>query len=198
MGLGILLHLGLGWIIWKGSASIRFAVALIYLTFLQYTPWQGHFIEAPRYLLLPSVGGALLMAWAFLALLTHGRIKGVLWRRAIIGVVALYMLANIIVIQTWIGQHIENGHFRRTVVTDLHRNYLDVVEADDLVWIEVPSEKYTDLADSCRLVFQQYFVRCLTYVAGEALPSAVEKLPAERTFYWLEATPQGIFQRYPP
>ena len=199
MLLGVLLHLSLAWLFWRGPAPVRVAIALIYLPFLQYTPWQGHFIEAPRYLLLPSVGWALLLAWSLLSFVSQWRLGPSRRLRSVVAglLVALFLVANTAVIQIWIRQHIENGHFRRTFVTALHDRYYTELGPDAYVWIEVPEEKYTDLADSCRLVFDQYFVRCLTYVTGGEPPSARSAGIADRDFYWLQATPDGIVQRYP-
>jgi hypothetical protein len=195
--LGLFLQVALLWALWRGPAAVRAAVALIYLPFLQYTPWQGHFIEAPRYLLLPSVGWALLLAWLFLAVRRTAIRRPWGQRLAVVGV-GLFLLANTAVVQIWIRQHIENGEFRRTFVTGLAQEYLTVLGPDALVWIEVPEEKYTDLADSCRLVFDQYFVRCHTYVAGHGAPPTPDAVPADQRFYSLVATPNGITQRYPP
>lgn len=199
MGLGVLLQLFLLWQFRRGPAAIRAAIALIYLPFLQYTPWQGHFIEAPRYLLLPSVGWAILLAWLLMALIDGQHLRaGGKWRVPFAAlIVMLFLLANTAVIQIWIRQHIENGHFRRAVVTALHNDYYDVLGPDAYVWIEVPEEKYTDLADSCRLVFDRYFVRCLTYVAGGTPPSTAAEIPADHRFYWLQATAEGIIQLFP-
>lgn len=195
MVLGTLLHIVLLWVFLRGRTAVRFAIALIYLPFLQYTPWQGHFIEAPRYLLLPSVGGALLLALAIDALCQHRlfspKSRG---RQLLVGSLLLFCLANIAVLQVWIGQHIENGEFRRGFVTALHNEYYTVMGPDAFVWIEVPEEKYTDLADACRLVFDEYFVRCLTYVADGPTPTAQSAIPADRTFYWLQATADGIVE----
>lgn len=196
MVLGILLHLWLLWQFWRGPAAIRVAIALIYLPFLQYTPWQGHFIEAPRYLLLPSVGWALLLAWSVVDFATPQRLRmSRAWLAAI--AVVLFIIANTSVIQIWIQQHIENGQFRRTFVTALQDDYYTLLGPDAYVWIEVPEEKYTDLAESCRLVFERYYVRCLTYVTGSVPPSSRDEIPSDHDFYWLEATAQGITQRYP-
>lgn len=198
MGLGTLLHLVLIWAFWRGSTAVRFGIALLYLPFLQYTPWQGHFIEAPRYLLLPSVGAALLMATAIAA------ISGVLrnqepataqfdWRRGLLwSSVTLFVIANIVVVQVWIGQHVENGHFRRGVVTAIHEQYDGVWGPDAYVWIEVPEEKYTDLADACRLIFDRYYVPCETYVAGAPMPSPLTEIPDDRQFFWIKATATGL------
>lgn len=197
--LGTLLHLILLWLFWKGGRLVRFAVAFLYLPFLQYTPWQGHFIEAPRYLLLPSVGSALLSAWVVLWLMQRSAIVAKpRYKSIVIGMVTLFLLANIAVLQIWIQRHVENGHFRRAFVTNLHDDYLTRLGPDALVWIEVPTAKYTDLADSCRLVFQNYYVPCITYVTGEPLPMSREDIPSEYDFYWLQATAEGIHQRYPP
>ncbi|MCB0064629.1 MAG: hypothetical protein KDE19_21045, partial [Caldilineaceae bacterium] len=118
-------------------------------------------------------------------------------RRLVVVAVSLFCLANLVVIQTWIGQHIANGHFRRGFVTALEREYVDLLGPDALVWIEVPEEKYTDLATTCQLVFQRYYVPCVTYVAGEPPPAAYNTIPAGRHLYQLQATDQGIIQRYP-
>jgi len=196
MVLGVLLHGLLLWQCWRGPTLIRVAIALIYLPFLQYTPWQGHFIEAPRYLLLPSVGWALFLAWYGMLFAARQRLRsGRTWIAAL--VVVLFCSANTAVIQIWIQQHVANGNFRRVFVTALQDEYYTVFGRDTQIWIEVPEEKYMDLAESCSLVFDRYYVRCLTYVAGESSPSSRGEIRSDHDFYWLEATAQGIVQRYP-
>lgn len=193
MGLGILLQVLFIGLAARGSRLVRFGVALIYLPFLQYTPWHGHFIEAPRYLTLPSIGFALLFGIGLHALWQRTRQQR--WpRRLIFAATALFIFANVTVIQIWVQQHIANGDLRRRFVTELATTYLDRIGPDATIWIEVPEEKYTDLEASCRLVFP-YYVPCHA-VVGTGLPPA---LPAAETqpLYWLKATPVGIVQRLP-
>lgn len=193
MLLGILLHGVLIWFFWRGSAVVRFAVALIYLPFLQYTPWHGHFIEAPRYLLLPSIGYSLLLALLVVTLINMaGQRRSCSVALAASVLLVFYGVGNVAVIQVWVRQHVENGYMRQAFVTDLATDY-GQIKHDDQIWIEVPKAKFLDLAAACRLVFP-FYVPCQTFVTGE--PTPIER--ATGTLYWLRATDQGIEQVKPP
>lgn len=196
MFLGIVVHGALLWLFWRGNRITRFAVALIYLPFLQYTPWHGHFIEAPRYLLLPSVGYSLLITNLLLVVIqwiTHQRV----FRYAAALMVALifYSVANVLVVQVWVQRHVENGQFRRAFVSALLTHYPDISHQDE-IWIEVPKAKFLDLAAACRLVFVHY-VPCKAFITGEAPPQQMVALDAPGTLYWLRATETGIEQVQP-
>ncbi len=197
MLLGLLLHGVLISSFWRGGQLVRLAVALIYLPFLQYTPWQGHFIEAPRYLLLPSIGASLLLACAVAALLRQLQSpRRRFWRQTVVAAVALFILANVLVVQIWVQQHVENGHFRRNFVTALVA-YQDQVTAGSRIWIQVPEDKYVDLANSCQLVFSALYVPCVAHVAGEPLPMQQPDWEGAANFFWLGATEEGIVQLHP-
>jgi len=197
MLLGVLGHGILLWLFWRGKRMIQFAVALVYLPFLQYTPWHGHFIEAPRYLLLPSVGYSLLLAMGIIALAKRSS-RRQSYRTAFLltAVLFLYVTANIGIIQVWVKQHIENGQFRRTFVTTLATDYPDITRHDQ-IWIEVPKAKFLDLEAACRLVYP-YYVPCKAFISGEAPPPR-PTATATGTLYWLRATDSGIeeIQRLP-
>ena len=195
MGLGVLIHGVLLWLFWRGNQATRFAVALIYLPFLQYTPWHGHFIEAPRYLLLPSVGYSLLVVNLLFIVIRWIRQQRA-FRYALALMVALffYGIGNILVVQVWVERHVENGEFRRAFVTALTTEYPQLTR-EDRVWIEVPKAKFLDLAAACRLVYPEY-VPCQTFVTGEAPTQQMIDLDGG-TFYRLRATDTGIEQVEP-
>lgn len=193
MGLGILLQAIMLGVLVRGTPLVRFAVALIYLPFLQYTPWHGHFIEAPRYLTLPSIGFALLLAIGLNALWRRRPQQS--WaRRLILAGTILFLFANVLVIQIWVQQHTANGELRRRFVTELAASYRARIGPDAAIWIEVPEDKYTDLEASCRLVFP-YYVPCHAFV-GTGLPPTLP-MSETRPLYWLKVTPVGIVQRLP-
>jgi len=192
MGLGILGQVILIGLVGRGSGLVRFAVALIYLPFLQYTPWHGHFIEAPRYLTLPSIGVALLFGIGLNAL--WQRCQQRRSRHLLLTGIALFIIANVAVIQIWVQQHIANGELRRSFVTELATTYRDRIGPDATLWIEVPEDKYTDLEAACRFVFP-YYVPCHAFVGTGVAPTL--PTPEARPLYWLKATPVGIVQRLP-
>ena len=199
MGLGVLLQLILLLLAVKGTRLVRFGVALIYLPFLQYTPWHGHFIEAPRYLTLPSIGFALLLGVGLNYLLN--RVAEERWPlRLVFAGVVLFVFFNVTIIQIWIQQHVANSELRRTFVTELEHHYLDQIGPDAEVWIEVPAAKYSDLEASCRLVFP-YYVPCHTFIGDGATagPPGVElgNTTHAKSLFWLKVTPVGIVQRLP-
>jgi len=197
MLLGVLMHVGLLWLFWRGSPVVRFAVALIYLPFFQYTPWQGHFIEAPRYLLLPSIGYNFLLTTGILTFANF------VWRRrafyaalVLLVSLALYIATNVGIIQVWVQQHIENGEFRRTFVAELATRYRHIT-TEQKIWIEVPKAKYLDLAAACQLVYG-YYVPCTAFITGEPVPERIDPAMARDALYWLRATETGIEQIIPP
>jgi hypothetical protein len=193
---GVLIHGGLLWLCWRGSSTVRFAVALIYLPFLQYTLWQGHLIEAPRYLLLSSIGYNLLLAKGIVAFATY-----VYQRRAFSGALLLmlalplYITVNVGVIQIWVQQHIENGNFRHAFVTELATRYSHI-SAEQEIWIEVPRPKYLDLEAACQLVYAGD-VPCTAFVTGELSPTPIDPAQMHDALYWLRATERGIEQIIP-
>ncbi|MEZ4737207.1 MAG: hypothetical protein R3E79_59765 [Caldilineaceae bacterium] len=194
MLLGTLFHGILLWLFWRGSARIRFALALLYLPFLQYTLWQGHFIEAPRYLLLPSIGYSLLLIEVgYTAINTVSHQARQSMARLLLLLLVLTMAGNIAVIQVWVQQHIENGHLRQAVVTTLATHYSSLT-AQDQLWLEVPQAKFLDLAAACRFVYPHY-VPCSAFVTG-ATPPESEDTETGVT-YWLRVTGTGIEQIQP-
>ena len=197
VGLAIVGHVLAAILLWKGSNLVRFALALIYLPFLQYTLWRGDFAGAPRYLYLPSIGFSILVALLLIWLYDILRQKGGLVNRLVVpGVVAVLLLFNLVVIQVWVQRHIDNGRFRRPFVTQLGAAFQDV-EPGSHIYIEVPTDKYTDLSGSCRLVLRQP-VHCEAFVSGERSPEDVINGESEETVYWVEATTDGLVQVYPP
>lgn len=191
MFLGILIHVVLLWLFWRGDKVTRFAVALIYLPFFQYTLWHGHFIEAPRYLLLPSVGFSLLVTNLLRNVIQRIRRQRTFrYALALMAGLFFYSGANVLVVQVWVARHVENGEFRRAFVTALTTNYPQLTYQDRL-WIEVPKAKFLDLAAACRLVYADY-VPCRTFITGEAPPQQLINLGGHGTFYWLRATETGI------
>lgn len=196
MILGVLIQGMLLWLFWRGNQATRFAIALIYLPFLQYVPWQGHFIEAPRYLLLPSVGYSLLTANLLLTIIRRiGQQRDFRYALVLMAALFFYGMANILVVQVWVERHVENGMLRRAFVTALTTHYPHITH-QDRVWIEVPKAKFLDLEAACRLVYAEQ-VPCQASVIGEAPIHQMIALDGGGTFYWLRVTEQGIEQIEP-
>jgi hypothetical protein len=145
IGLAIVGNILAGILLWKGSNLVRFALAMIYVPFLQYTLWRGGFVGASRYLYLPSVGFSILVAFLLIWLYDYlAQKEGLGYRFVVPGVVAILLVFNLVVIQVWVQRHIENGRFRRPFVTQLATAFQDV-ELGSRIYIEVPTDKYTDL-----------------------------------------------------
>lgn len=196
MLMGVLVHGMLLWLCWRGTALTRFAIALIYLPFLLYTPWSGHMIEAPRYLLLPSVGCSLLVTTLLLTVIHWiSQQRAFRYALALMAVLIVYGSANVLVLQVWVQRQVENGQFRRTFVNALLTHYPELGPQDE-VWIEVPTAKFLDLAASCQLVFVDD-VPCRAFTAAEAPPTQMVALDRPGTRYWLRATATGIEQVQP-
>lgn len=182
---------------WKGSALVRFALALIYLPFLPYTFWQGSFAGAPRYLYIPSIGFSLLFAFLLVRLHDYLRERGKPGYRLVVpSVVAALLVVNLIVIQVWVQRHVENSTLRRAFVTQLESDYQDI-DPEARIYIEVPAGKFIDLRSACRLVFRQP-VRCEAFVSGERSLADITGSSSGEPIYWLRVTAEGFRQVYPP
>lgn len=197
IGLAIAAHLLAVILFWKGSARIRLALALTYLPFLPYTLWQGDYAGAFRYLYLPSIGLSMLLALLLVRL--HDRLRrnhGLGHGYVVPGLVTLLLVANLIVIRVWVDRHIDNGQFRRAFVTQLASEFQDI-EPGAWIYIEVPQAKFVDLQAACRLIFPQP-VNCRAFVRGERSLEDVTGGDHKTQVLWLQATPEGFNQLYPP
>lgn len=105
------------------------------------------------------------------------------------------MIANLVIIQTWVRQQIENSKINRPFVTQLADRYKDI-EPGSRIYIEVPEEKYTDLYAACILVLRQP-VSCESFVSGERSIEEVTNEVNNKPVYWLQATSEGLRQLYP-
>ncbi|MEZ4672973.1 MAG: hypothetical protein R2932_01870 [Caldilineaceae bacterium] len=108
--------------LWRGTPVIRFAIALIYLPFLQYTLWQDGYADAPRYLYLSAIGYSILVVLLCVLLQQHlaqWTLPGARW---LVPVMFSGYHGQRIFAQIWIRQQVANGQFRRTVVERLARN----------------------------------------------------------------------------
>ncbi len=183
--LAILAHGVAAIALWRGTALIRFALALIYLPFLQYTLWQDTFADAPRYLYLSAIGYSIIVILALIFVhrwLGSWQLRGAQFVVPIIFVGVL--LANILFIQIWIRQQIANGEFRRAVVEQLVQEFKDVPGQSE-IHIEIPEQKYEDLALSCYLVIKQT-VTCKTVLRETGtLPASAAPNSDKNGSYWL-------------
>ena len=197
IGLAIMCHLLAVICFWKGSPLVRFGLALIYLPFLPYTMWQGDFAGAFRYLYLPSIGFSMLLALLFTKLHDYlHRKERLRYSLVVPALVTLLLVSNLVMIQTWVQRHIDNGKFRRAFVTQMAADFRDI-EPGSWIYIEVPLEKFVDLQEACRLIFQQP-VNCNAFVSGERSLDEVTHGAYSTQVYWLQATPDGFNQVYPP
>jgi hypothetical protein len=188
IGLALMAHGGAAVALWRGSPVIRFAIALIYLPFLQYTLWQDGYAAAPRYLYLSAIGYAIVAISALIAL--HRWVGQWKRRGASLLVPALLvglMVINVTFAQTWIRQQVANGAFRRAVVEQLAREFKDV-PPDAQIYIAIPAPKYDDLALACYFVIEP-LVTCETVLQSASLPTAIvpPATDANRA-YWLEVS----------
>jgi len=184
--LAIVGHLFAAIALWRGTAMIRFALALIYLPFLQYTLWQDGFADAPRYLYLSAIGYAIVLIVGLIR--CHRWLIHRQWPGRALLVPLLFtgmIIANMLFAQIWIRQQVANGEFRRAVVERLVRDYQHLT-VDDQIYIEIPEEKYEDLALSCYFVIPEA-VACKTVPSGiGTLPIDLAAISARQNVYWLQ------------
>lgn len=195
--LAFLSHMAAAFCFWKGSPLVKFAIAWIYLPFLQYTPWGGEFAGAVRYLYIPSIGYSILLALLLVRLYDYLCQKETfVYRLAIPAIVTMFLIFNIVALQVWVQRHVENGKFRRPFVAQLGHKFQDV-EPNSIIYIEVPEEKFIDLEASCALVIRQP-VQCQAFVSGQHSMAEVTNQAHADPVYWLQATSDGLSQIYPP
>jgi hypothetical protein len=197
VAIAVAVNVAAAYAFWKGSALVRFALALMYLPFLPYTLWQGGYAGAIRYRYLSALGFSLLLV--LLGIWCHERLRhssrpGL--RRMILALALVMPAINIGLDQVWVQRHVENSAFRRAFVTDLHTAYSQV-EAGTHIYIEIPAAKYDDLEDACTLVFKQA-VLCETFIFGDRRIEEMIERQLAPSVYWLRATNEGIQQIYPP
>jgi hypothetical protein len=196
LAIAIVGHIVAVLVVWRGSPVARFAVAFTYLSFLPYSLWQGDFAAAIRYRYLPAIGFSLLIAlllvWLYDRLLER---RGIGYRLIVPGLVTLLVVINVVLVQVWVQRHIANSAFRRLAVTQLVANYSNARPGTRLM-IQVPAEKFGDIGQACRLVFEQR-IHCEAF-AGGILPDRELKpqIGGEPT-YWLQASDEGLRQIYP-
>ncbi|MEZ4617983.1 MAG: hypothetical protein R2867_21075 [Caldilineaceae bacterium] len=172
--------------LWRGTPVIRFAIALIYLPFLQYTLWQDGYADAPRYLYLSAIGYSILVVLLCVLLQQHlaqWTLPGARWLVPVMFCGAI--MVNVIFAQIWIRQQVANGQFRRTVVERLAREFSDVPWRSH-VYIEIPEQKFEDLALSCYFVIKRT-VTCETILRESETPiTAVMPNQVDEKTYWLQ------------
>jgi hypothetical protein len=179
--------------LWKGTPQIRLAIALIVLPFLPYLLWEGDYAEAPRYLYVSSVGYCMLLGIIFQRLFKQFRNHSrSIFRIFTPGIIILYLFFNVLILQVWMRQQIDNAQIRRPFVTQLHAQYQDI-EDDARIFIEVPDKGFLDLASSCLLVFRRP-ISCQSFVAGTPLPAELTQNSSGQPIYWLRATDNGLVQ----
>lgn len=183
------------YVFWKGSSLARFGVALIVLSFLPYSLWEGAFAGAIRYRYLPALGFSLLLA--LFAAHAHDRLRqapriGYRWI-APVAAAALCMV-NVFFVQVWVQRHLENSVVRRALVAGLRDSYPDLA-AGSVIYIEVPEEKYGDLKEACALLYRQP-VECQSFVTGDPSP-ALPDSPGPASMLWIRVSADGIEQVYP-
>ncbi len=184
------------YVFWKRSPLARFGVAMIVVSFLPYTLWEGTFAGAIRYRYLPAIGFSLLLA--LLATHVHDYLRQTgkpLGSRIVPAAVAVLFLANVFFVQVWVQRHLENSVVRRALMTGLINGYPDVA-AGTAIYMEVPEEKYSDLKDACTLLYRQP-VLCQTFVSGGPMPVPPDTASAAPVL-WVRVTADGLEQIRPP
>ncbi len=183
--------------IWKGTALVRFALALVYLPFLPYTLWDSGFAGAIRYRYLPAIGFALLVALLLVRAHDELRSRGkTAHRRIVPAAVGVLVASNIVVVQIWVQRHVDNSVLRQAFVTELAADFLHV-ESGAQIFIEVPQQKYKDLKEACTLIFDRP-VQCNSFLYGEVSSAEVADASSAGPVYWLRSTTSGIEQLFPP
>ena len=186
-------------LLWKGSTLVRFAVALIYLPFLQYTMWHSSFAGAPRYLYFSSIGFSLLVALLLFRIydyLTQREVRPSRW--VVGGAFAAFVAFNIVVVQAWVQQNINNGEVRRNFVTRFNAEFQGL-GPETLVYIEVPEPKFGDLAYSCGFLFDPAPI-CESLPTGTLTLDEITAEAEESNYeiYWLTLQEGGVIQQNYP
>jgi hypothetical protein len=187
-------------LLWKGTNLMRFGLALVYLPFLQYTMWYGSFAGAPRYLYISSVGFALLLALLLTGLYEKLKQRNLRWVQLLtLGIVSIYFFVNVLVLQVWIRHHVASSQFRENFLTQMRQELFDVT-ADARIYIDVPDDRYFDLAYACQLVLPTVPADCVAFLHGERTVDEIlgEVTAADGEIYILQASDAGFYmQLYP-
>lgn len=197
--LSIILHIAAIYLFWKGSRVVRFSLAIIYLTFLQYTPWGGDFAGSPRYLYLATIGFSLLLALLLNQLYQYLQRRNVsLARLAVPGLIGVFVITGVLTNQIWIRRHLDNSQFRRAFVTQMAEQ-VPTIKAAAEVYIEVPEQKYTDLGYVCYMLYDPR-PKCKAVITGESSRDDIisQAKANQKPIYWFRATDAGFEQVYPP
>lgn len=189
--LAILIHGLAAYLLWRGPALLRFAVAFMYLTFLPYTLWEGAFAGALRYRYLPAIGFSLLVAWLLLQLHARWQTARGGWRPvAVPALVAAIVAVNILFVQVWVQRHLESSAVRRTVVTGLAARAAEFAPGAR-IYLEVPEAKFIDLGNACELLFDQPMT-CTAFVTGQPAPTELTA-----NVFWYRVAADGLQQIFP-
>lgn len=185
------------YVFWKGDKLVRFALALIYIPFLPYTLWDNGFAGAIRYRYLPSIGFALLLALLVAHVYSRLRARGqIAYRLAVPAALAALLAVNLVVIQIWVGRHVDNSVLRRNFVGEFAARYENAAPGTQFL-IEVPEKKYKDLKETCTLIFDRP-VTCEAYLYGGISPDRMAEAQTSTPVYWLRITDDGLQQLFPP
>jgi hypothetical protein len=180
----------------RGSATVKFALLWMVLTYAPYTAWEGDFAQASRYLYLPAVGACVLAAKAIGGIESWGRRR---WERGAATVTGLALAVIVIVngaaTQIWIRRNAENGVVREAFVDALFRAERIFDESKE-IYIEVPARKYVDLRYACEFVSAKP-VSCIAVTSEELPEVAIRSASLEEPVYWLRVSTQGFEQIYP-
>lgn len=197
--LSIILHIVAIYLFWKGSRPIRFGLAIMYITFLQYTPWGGDFAGSPRYLYLATIGFSLVVTLVLHQLYQYlQRRNAPMLRWVVPGLTGILLISGIVTNQIWIRRHLDNSMFRRAFVTQM-ADQIPTVDINTEVFIEVPEEKYTDLGYVCYMLYDPR-PKCKAFVTGDqTFDQLIKDAEANQQPYMvLRATENGLERIYPP
>jgi hypothetical protein len=110
----ILLTLGAIWVLVRGDALSRFAVAWCYLAFLPYAAFRYDYALAPRYLYLPSVGLALLLGhWLDGWYRRRPRPRAV---RSVAAILVVFVAVNYLPLRVMTSHRLRDSQIRRNAL----------------------------------------------------------------------------------
>lgn len=183
--------------LWKGSPLVRFAIALIYLPFLQYTPWGGEFAGVARYLYLPSIGFSILFALLVQRVASYFGEKSATnqFRWAAPTLVVVWLIFNLIPLQFWVQRYVATSQLDKAFVAQITTDFADL-PANSSIFIEIPNERYYDLDFSCMLISGKK-VTCKSYLPHERSVSDIIAEDHPGPVYVVRATEQGFDWLYP-
>ncbi len=173
------IFVGSVWLLVRGDRLSRLSVAWCYIAFLPFALFSYDYARAPRYLYLPSIGLALLIALATRALLqriTDGR-----WpRRAALlwATLVVVLLVNLLPLRVMAQSRLRDGEVRRHVIATVLRA-VPSPEPDAQIVLDGLPQQFHDLEIAVPL----WYKRPVRVVVGEPDP-----MPSSESYLFRFAT----------